>query len=106
MGSIISAECENCGFKKEFNFGGNMMNFAINNPVPAIHKKSGIFRNVNYFRTQKQANYLYYFEDILKGKNEEGFTFQNYSFRLNEKDNYCPECKNYSFDFILIALTD
>ena len=106
MGSNISAEFENCGFKKEFNFGGNMMNFAINNPVPAIHKKSGIFRNVNYFRTQKQANYLYYFEDILKGKNESGYTFQNFDLLLNEQNNYCPNYKKFSLDFILKAFTD
>jgi hypothetical protein len=53
MGSIIYAECENCGFKKELNFGGNMMNFTINNPVPAILKKSDIFKNMNYFRTKE-----------------------------------------------------
>ena len=106
MGSNISAEFENCGFKKGFIFGGNMMNFAINNPVPAIHKKSGIFRNVNYFRTQKQANYLYYFEDILKGKNESGYTFQNFDLLLNEQNNYCPNYKKFSLDFILKAFTD
>jgi hypothetical protein len=68
MGNIISAKCQNCGFEKEFTFGGNMMDFITNTPVPAIHKKSGIFRNVNYSRTKEKGNYLYYFEDVLKGK--------------------------------------
>jgi hypothetical protein len=106
MGNIISAQCQACNFEKEFNFGGNMMDFTTNNPVPAIHKKSGIFRNVNYFRTKSGENYLYYFDNILKGDNKGGYTFQNFDLLLNEKGNYCPSCKKFSLGFILITIAD
>lgn len=106
MGNIIKAKCTNCDFEREFNFGGNMMDFTTNNPVPAIHKVSGKFRNVNYFRTKLKDNYTYYFEDALKGDHKSGYTFQNFDLLLNENDNYCPECKKFTLNFTLLALTD
>jgi hypothetical protein len=53
MGNLIKATCIHCDFEKDFNFGGNMMDFAVNNPVPAIDKKSGEFSNLNYFKQKK-----------------------------------------------------
>ena len=106
MGTIIKAKCTHCNFEKDFSFGGNMMDFTTNNPVPAIHKGSGKFRNVNYYRTQEQENYWYYFDAKLKGANKDGSTFQNFDFLLNEKDNYCPECKKFTLNFGLIAFID
>jgi hypothetical protein len=106
MGNVIKAKCTTCDFEKKFSFGGNMIDFKTNNPVPALHKESGKFKNVNYFKTKEQENYLYYFEDVLKGENKGGYTFQNYDFLINENDNYCPKCKKFNLDFILVAFTD
>jgi hypothetical protein len=49
---------------------------------------------------------LYYFDAILKGDNKDGSSFQNFDFLLNEKDNYCPECKKITLNFDMIALND
>ena len=65
MGNIIKAKCTSCDFEKDFNYGGNMMDFTTNNPVPALHKISGKFKNVNYFKEKDNAHYHYYFEDQL-----------------------------------------
>ena len=106
MGNIINAKCTNCDFEREFKFGGNMMDFTTNNPVPAIHKKSGKFRNVNYFISKLKDNYTYYFEDTLKGNNTNGYTFKNFDLVLNENGNYCPECKKFTLDFNIKTYTD
>ena len=106
MGNIIKAKCTSCDFEKDFNYGGNMMDFTTNNPVPALHKISGKFKNVNYFKEKDNAHYHYYFEDQLKGDNTTGHTFQNFDLFLNKKNNYCPECKKFSLDFNLLAYTD
>lgn len=106
MGNLIKATCTHCDFEKDFNFGGNMMDFTVNNPVPAIHKKSGKFRNVNYFKQKDINHYLYYFEDALKGNNKDGHTYQNFDMYLNEHNNFCPNCKKFSLDFIVKAFTD
>ena len=74
MGNIIKAKCTHCNFDKDFNFGGNMMDFTVNNPVPAIHKKSGKFRKVNYFKQKDTNHYLYYYEDDLKRNNKNSHT--------------------------------
>ena len=57
-------------------------------------------------KTWEQENYLYYFDAILKGDNKDGSSFQNFDFLLNEKDNYCPECKKFTLNFYMIALND
>ena len=106
MGTLINAKCRNCNFQREFNFGGNMIDSLTNNPLPAIHKISGKFRNVNYFKHKEKDNYIYYFEDILKGHNIKGYKFQNFDFFLNELDNYCSECEKFALNFDLISFTD
>lgn len=106
MGKFIEAKCGACNFEKEFNFGGNMLDFKTNNPVPAIHKISGKFKNVNYLKHKEKNDYIYYFEDLLKGDNTSGYTFQDFDFFLNENGNYCPECKKFSLNFNLVAFTD
>ncbi|WP_430929028.1 hypothetical protein [Polaribacter marinivivus] len=106
MGNLIKATCTHCDFEKDFNFGGNMMDFTTNNPVAAIHKISGKFRNVNYFISKLKDNYTYYFEDSLKGNNKNGPIYENFELTLNEHNNFCPECKNTSLEFILKAFTD
>ena len=106
MGNLIKATCTHCDFEKDSNFGGNMMDFTVNNPVPAIHKKSGKFSNVNYFKQKDINHYLYYFEDALKGNNKDGHTYQNFDMYLNEHNNFCPKCKNFSLDFICMVFTD
>jgi hypothetical protein len=106
MGQSILATCTACIFKKEFKFGGNMMDFTTNNPVPAIHKISGKFRNVNYFKTRLKDNYIYYFEEQLKGINTSEYTFQNFDLLLNENGNFCPECKKFTLNFNSLSNTD
>lgn len=83
-----------------------MMDFTTNNPVPAIHKISGKFRNVNYFKTRLKDNYIYYFEEQLKGINTSEYTFQNFDLLLNENGNFCPECKKFTLNFNSLSNTD
>lgn len=106
MGNLIKATCTDCDFEKDFNFGGNMIDFTVNNPVPSIHKKSGKFRNVNYFKAKDSNRYLFYSDKTLKGKNKSGNTIENFDLSLNEYNNYCPNCKKFSLDFVVTAFTD
>jgi len=39
MGILLKAECDECGFNDETAFGGRMLNFKTNCPIPAIEKK-------------------------------------------------------------------
>ena len=52
------------------------------------------------YKTEKDnPNYIFYTDDELKGKNEGNNFFRNFDLLLNQRDNFCPNCKNFSLDF-------
>ena len=106
MGQTIKANCENCDFTTEFDFGGGMINFTFYTPVPAIEIKTGQFKNLNYKKLEEHSNYYFYSDDKLKGDNQKAYKFQNFDLELNSKGNYCPSCKTFQLEFISMAIFD
>jgi hypothetical protein len=99
MGNYLKSNCRTCNYKNEFKFGGTRFNYSTNFPVPAINKKTLEFENVNYYEVINSDKYIFYFNDELKDKNGKNKTFSNFELELNEKNNYCPTCKNQTLDF-------
>ena len=99
MGERIKAKCKICNFKKEFNYGGGKYDYQINNPVPSINLITNELESVNYHVEKDNTNYIFYTQNKLKGNNEEKNTLRNFSLELNEINNFCPNCKNFSLDF-------
>lgn len=99
MGVIVNAVGTNCDFKTTFNFGGNRFNFLENCPVPAINLNTGCFENINYKIESKNPRYEFYSNKKLKGNNGNNQTLRSFDIYLNTKNNFCPKCKMYRFDF-------
>lgn len=106
MGQILQAKCRICNHETTFKFGGGRFNYLEYCPVPAINLENGNFENVNYLIEKNNSKYDYYFNSNLKGKSETGKVFRNFDFLLNEFNNYCPNCKQYTFDFISKLMFD
>lgn len=106
MGQIFSTRCRFCSFTNTFIFGGNKSNYKIECSIPAINLGNFQFENVNYFETSNDLNYILYSDDFLKGENHNGKLFKNFNLELNAINNYCPKCRNYTFDFYLCFFTD
>jgi hypothetical protein len=99
MGQSIYANCNLCGFSNNFNFGGSKTNYLKYCPVPAINLTTSLFENVNYFEYDKNINYLFYSDKILKTRDLNCTTLNNFDLKLNTEQNYCPNCKKYSLSF-------
>lgn len=106
MGKTLESCCKKCQYKNQFNFGGSKANFQINKPVPALNLKTGDFENVNYFTHKAHLDYLFYSDGLLKDFSESDLTFNDFDFKINQKSNYCPNCKNFSLDFECIGYFD
>ena len=106
MGNVISAKCRSCGFNNQFNYGGNKANYRTYCAVPAINAETLTFENVNFYEEKDNLKYLFYTDKFLKGDNLTRSTIRNFDLELNEVNNYCPNCKQYTFDFHLKYLTD
>ncbi len=104
MGYVLNAKCKICDFKAEISFGGGRLNYLTNNPVPAINVHTEQLENVNYMTEKDNPNYLFYTNSCLKGDNGKANVFQNFDLQLNQVNNYCPNCKGYTFDFSLYLL--
>jgi hypothetical protein len=101
MGNFIKSFCRICNFEKEFRFGGNRFDYLTNCPVPAINKNTLEFDNVNYYDFKDSNDYYFYFNEELQGENITLNTFGVFDLKLNQNDNYCPNCKNFTLDFRL-----
>jgi hypothetical protein len=99
MGYILKAECRICNYETTAKFGGGRFDYQTNNPVPAYNKVTEEIESVNYKTEKDNLNYLFYTDKELKGKNEGNNIFRNFDLLLNQKDNFCPNCKNNSLDF-------
>lgn len=107
MGTIIASNCRICGHEIQFIFGGNMLNYRSNCPVPAINTITGNFENINYYEFKNNATYKFYYDSELKGDYpDNNATLRNFDLELNTHNNYCPNCRHYSFDFKVIGLID
>lgn len=99
MGYIIASKCPSCGYSNKFKFGGGRFNYQTYCPVPAINKETLEFENVNYYEHQESKKYLFYFNEELKGNNVDERTIDNFNFKLNPVNNYCPNCKSKALSF-------
>ena len=99
MGERIKAKCKTCNFTIEFNYGGGKLDYKTNNPVPAYNKKTNDLESLNYHIEKDNPNYIFYTQIELKGNNEGENIFRNFNLELNEVNNFCPNCKNFSLDF-------
>ena len=106
MGQSIYANCNLCGFYTNFNFGGSIANYLKYRPVPAINLTTSLFENVNYFEYNKNINYIFYSDKVLKTKDLNCKTLNNFDLKLNTEQNYCPNCNKYSLSFKVIRFYD
>lgn len=96
---ILKANCKICKYKTKFEYGGGKFDYQTNNPVPVYDRTTEELKSVNYFLEKYNPDYIFYSDEQLKGDNEGKFIFQNFNLNLNQVNNYCPKCKNYSLDF-------
>ena len=96
MGFFIEAKCRICNFSTDFKYGGSRFDSSCH--VPAINKTTLEFENIDYKLEKNTDNYFFYTSKELKGKNH-GNVFNNFDLELNEFNNYCPNCKQHTFDF-------
>ena len=101
MGNIIASKCRICNFENTFKYGGSRFDYQTNCPVPAINIETEEFENVNYIVEKNNPKFKFYTDKELKGNNEGRNTYGNFDLELNSCNNYCPKCKNFSFDFRL-----
>lgn len=101
MGQVLKAKCKICNYYKEVSYGGGKYDYQTKIPVPCINKTTGEMESVNYKIEKDNPNYLFYTQPELKGNNKGKNIFQNFDLMLNETNNFCPNCKNYSLDFDL-----
>jgi hypothetical protein len=99
MGELIATKCRNCNFENTFNYGGSRFNYLTTCLVPAIDIEIDEFQNVNYYSEKDNPKFKFYSDAELKGDNHNQNTLDNFDLKLNTINNYCPCCKNYSFDF-------
>ncbi|MFT6638391.1 MAG: hypothetical protein ACJAYP_000968 [Flavobacterium sp.] len=99
MAEILKAKCRICNYETTAKFGGGRFDYQTNNPVPAYNKVTEKLENVNYKTEKDNPNYLFYTDKELKGKNEGNNFFRNFDLLLNQRNNFCPNCKNNSLDF-------
>ena len=99
MAEILKANCRICNYDTSFRYGGGRFDFQTFNPVPAYDKTTEELESVNYKLEKDNPDYIFYTDEQLKGDNEGKYIFQNFDLKLNQVNNYCPKCKNYSLDF-------
>ena len=99
MAEILKANCRICNYQTSFKYGGGRFDFQTYNPVPAYDKTTEELESVNYKLEKDNPDYIFYSDEQLKGDNEGKFIFENFDLKLNQVNNYCPKCKNYSLDF-------
>ncbi len=101
MGQILNANCRTCNFEKDFRYGGGRFNYHENCPVPTINKETRHFESVNYIKEKNNPLYLFYTDKQLKGDNGNNSIYQNFTLELNQTNNLCPNCNQYTFDFAI-----
>lgn len=106
MGVVLEGKCKKCDFIYEFLFGGNKMNYLKVCLVPSINLLTNELCSINFYEHQNDDNYLFYSNSKLKAKEYDSDFLNSFSIKLNKVNNYCPNCKNFTFDFKEIMFTD
>jgi len=105
MGYIAIGSCR-CGFKTgNLNLGGGRRNFKSFNGVPALDKH-GVFTVANYFEIENRDSFIFYNDPLLQLKNPPVRTYLWDDVYLQQTQNYCPKCKNFTLQFELIGNWD
>ena len=90
MLEIIKTKCSSYRFLNEFSFGGGTFNHLTYRPVPAVNKKTLYFETIDQYSHKDLDNYLFNFDDVLKENNYHNRLIDNFDFKLNNVNNYCP----------------
>jgi hypothetical protein len=106
MGQILKATCATCNFENEFRFGGGRLDNHTNKPVPAINVTTGNMESVNYFEFKDSFQYVFYSNALLKRMHDPGNTFRNFDLTINAKNNFCPNCKEFTLIFACTLFYD
>jgi hypothetical protein len=106
MGKIINAICKNCGFNKDFPFGGCKADYKEVQMVPAIKKINGEFSIVNILNKNDNVdNYDYYHKSELQASRDMD-TINSFDIKLKKEQNICPICRSFSLYFNIVMFTD
>jgi len=107
MGYILAATCKNCCFKQDVSFGAGMLNSATVCDVPGINRKTGKLVEANFFDEEElKSDIIFYTEPLMfKGDIMEDYLDWG-GVLIKRHDNICPQCKDYSLEFIPDVLFD
>lgn len=107
MGKILLAVCEKCSFDRQFGFGSGREDFGTVCYVPAINIKTGEFKSENYLdKKLLNGEYVFYNEPKMYNGEKELSDHQLGDILLKAKNNFCPQCRNYSLEFKNYAIAD
>lgn len=99
MGTILRAVCKKCGYSKTVYFGGGMLDFTEVCNAPAINKETGKFEVKNILDKEILKKYTFYNEAGMFKSPNINSVHQWGEILLNEKNNLCPECSDFTLDF-------
>jgi hypothetical protein len=100
MGSILSAQCTKCEFKRKVYFGGGYLDFETLCKVPAINKKTGKFSVRNILEPKNRKHYKYYHEPQLSTSQEANNDSLVWGgIFLKKTENFCPQCNLFTMTF-------
>jgi len=107
MGTMLNASCKECGYEKEFNYGGGMMDFMEVCTVPAMDINTNELIEINILDNNSfnQTIVPYINSGMYKGSIKKDF-YEWGEIRLKKCNNLCPKCKKYSLDFNFLACYD
>lgn len=99
MANLIQTFCRSCGFKNNFLLGDGKFRDPNIRMVPALNREKKSFEMANYFEHEYSGKYYFYSDEKLKGEKCELGILKVYNFSYHYENNYCPNCKNYSWAF-------
>lgn len=102
MGVLLNAHCPKCGFTaKGITYGSGMMR---RTPlVPAIRKDTGQFVVEEF---SDDPNLTFYQDPSMYTGAIEDYGIQNFDISLSPTNNYCPNCKAHTMEFIVVGEID
>ena len=111
MGSIVKAICE-CGFEtEEMYLGGGMSNHTTMNIFPHYCKDCKSLFQANMYDDTivcincKSSNTVLY-DNAYVVKNLDEVSFNWGTLKLSKKNSLCPQCDNFSLEFISVGMWD
>lgn len=105
MGYGLISVCRSCDTSTDLIYGPGMISRDIH--VPAIELSSKKVISVNYNEENLASKkYKFYTSRRLKSFFRGGSTLDIYDLKLNSRNNFCPNCRKFTFDFELDCLFD